>query len=273
LRRVIQPTSLGETALGTQRPRDTASNFLAVVFHLAKHELDSIHRMTVLGWAWPILRQTAQLLILTFIFGDVLDLHIPHFPVYVFSGLLAWNWFAGGISAGAMSLLDNRHLLNQPRLNYAVLPIVAVAVPFVDLLVALPLLLVLGAAEGGIRATALFLPLLVLLQLVIMAGASWLLSVATIYFRDVPNIIAIVLQALFYATPVFYRLHNIAPKYSRILGLNPMATIVDGYRAVLLGEPSPSVWKYLYALAVGVILTAIGYLAFRRYSPTVIDNL
>lgn len=86
-----------------------------MVRHLVKRELDSTHKLTVLGWAWPVLKQGFQLLILVFIFGYVINLHIPHFPVYVFSGLLSWTWFATGIGASGTCLLDERHLLFQPR--------------------------------------------------------------------------------------------------------------------------------------------------------------
>ena len=113
---------------------------------------------------------------------------------------------------------------------------VAITVPLVDMVVALPLLLIMAAFELGLRWTTLLLPLLVVLQFVLMAGIAWFVSTATVFFRDVPNIIAVALQALFYMTPVFYRLHAIPTKYTRILDLNPMTTIVQGYRALLLGQ-------------------------------------
>lgn len=244
--------------------------------HLAKRELDATHRLTVLGWAWPVLRQTFQLLILVFIFGDVINLNIPHFPVYVFSGLLAWTWFSTGVGNAATCLLDDRHLLFQPRFPGAVIPIVAVAVPLVDMVVALPLLLVLAVFEEGLRWTAVLIPLVVVLQFTLMAGIAWFISSATVFLRDVPNIVTVTLQALFYMTPVFYRLHNISGKYTRILDLNPLTTIVQGYRALLLGgqaEHMPDVRRWLYVVVVSLVLLWLGRAFFRRNQSVLVDSL
>ena len=247
-----------------------------MVQHLVKRELDATHKLTALGWAWPVVKQSLQLVILVFIFGDVINLHIPHFPVYVFSGLLAWTWFSTGVGSAATCLLDERHLLFQPRFPGAVIPMVAIAVPLVDMAVALPLLLLLAVLETGLRWTALLIPLLVLLQFVLMAGLAWFVSSATVFFRDVPNIVAVALQALFYMTPVFYRLHNIPARYTTILDLNPMTTIVQGYRALLLGgvaEHMPDLRRWLYVVVFSAIVVVGGRLFFRRNQSVLVDSL
>ena len=227
-----------------------ARPFAEVVGHLVRREIDAAHRMTVLGWAWPLVRQIAQLAVLVFIFGSVIDLHIPHFPVYVFSGLVAWTWFASGVGTAATSLLDQRHLVFQPRLPVATIPIVSITVPLIDALLAVPVLLVLVAFETGLHVTTLLLPLLVVVQFALMSGLAWLLSAASVYFRDVPNLVTVGLQIVFYMTPVFYRTDEIPHRFSHILDLNPMTTVVDGYRAALLGLPAPGVSR-LAAVAVG----------------------
>src|SRR5579872_7043252 len=109
-----------------------------------RRQLDATHRMTVLGWAWPLVRLLIQLATLVFIFGSAIHLGVPHYTLYVFSGLLAWTWFSTGIGAATTAILDQRHLVAQPRFPSAVLPIVALAVPLVDVAMALPILLVLA---------------------------------------------------------------------------------------------------------------------------------
>ena len=80
--------------------RVDAGHFADVVTHLARRQVASMHRFTLLGWAWPVVRQLAQLAVLVFVFSTILDLGIAHFPVFVFSGLIAWSWFAGGVQQG-----------------------------------------------------------------------------------------------------------------------------------------------------------------------------
>lgn len=277
------PQTLAETVpeptvlVAPREVRMPPRQFTGVVLHLVKRELDSTHRLTVLGWAWPVLRQVSQLVILVFIFGDVLNLGIPHFPVYVFSGLLSWTWFSSGISAATTSLLDQRHLLFQPRFPATVIPIVAIAFPLVDLVVALPLLLVMAVLEEGVHWTVLLLPLLIVLQFVLMAGLAWFLSTATVFLRDVPNIVTVSLIGLFYMTPVFYRLSHLKnTTYTHILDLNPLTTIVEDYRALLLGshtEHMPDPWRFMYVIVFSVVMVAIGRWFFKRNAALLIDSL
>ena len=247
--------------------------FSELVAHLVRREIDSTHRMTVLGWAWPLVRQLAQLSVLVLIFGSVVKLGISHYPVYVFSGLVSWTWFATGTGAAAKSLLDQRHLVFQPRFPSVVLPIVAVAVPLVDVVLVLPVLLVLVGFEGGLHATVVLLPALVVLQLFFTCGLAWLVSAASVFFRDVPNIVVVALQVLFYMSPVFYSLRSVPSRYADILNLNPMTTLIDGYRAVLLGDPAPSLTRFAYVGVVSAVLVVVGLVVFRRQAPTFVDNL
>jgi homopolymeric O-antigen transport system permease protein len=261
---------------GLTAPRATRLSpglFKELCLHLVKREIDATHRMTVLGWAWPVVRQLVQLAVLVFIFGSVLDLGIENFPVFVFSGLIAWTWFAGGATAATSSLLAQRDLLFQPRLPPAVLPIVAVAVPLVDVLMALPILFAMLLIEGGIPATALFIPVLIVVQLVLMSGIAWLASAGSVFLRDIPNVVAVGLNVLFYLTPVFYGLHTIPERYAGLLKLNPMATIVNGYRALLLGEPFPGLLVVAYTLAFAAGLAALGFFVFSRLQHRFVDNL
>jgi lipopolysaccharide transport system permease protein len=273
-RMAASPTTPATEPLAAPGSRHlTPGVFQEVVLHLVKREIDATHRMTILGWAWPVARQLAQLVALVFLFGSVLDLGIPHFPVFVFSGLIAWTWFSTGVGTAATVLLDERHLVFQPRLPRAVLPIVSVVVPLVDVILALPILLLLAILERGLQWTVVLTPLLVLLQLVLMAGISWLVSSITVFFRDVPNLTAVALQILFYMTPVFYGLRKVPEKYQGILEANPMTTLVEAYRAALLGEPWPSAGHFAYVIILAIVLAGSGFWTFQRLSRNFADSL
>ncbi len=268
------PSPPVEAALTTPSMRRlTPGVFQEVVLHLVRREIDATHRMTLLGWAWPVARQLAQLAALVFIFGSVLDLNIDHFPVFVFSGLIAWTWFSTGLGTAATVLLDERHLVFQPRLPSAVLPIVSIVVPLVDVLLALPILLGMAVLETGLEWTIVVTPLLVVLQLALMAGIAWLVSSVSVFFRDVPNLVQVVLQILFYMTPVFYGLRTVPDEYQWVLQLNPMTTLVEAYRAALLGAPWPSAGHFLYVAVLAIVLCIGGYITFRRLSRNFADNL
>jgi len=204
-------TDLTDAAVPRRLP---PHHFRDLVWHLVRAELNATHRLTVLGWAWPLVRQLAQLTILVVVFSQLLHLGIKNFPVFVFSGLVAWNWFSSGLARASTSLIDHRHLLFQPRFPAKVVPIVAIAVPLLDVLFALPVLLAMVLFGPGLTWSALGLPLLIALQLVFMAGLAWGLAAASVFFRDVPNLVGVILLLAFYLTPVFYSRATLGARYA-----------------------------------------------------------
>lgn len=254
-------------------PGVDAGHFVDVVVHLARREVASMHRFTLLGWAWPVVRQLAQLAVLVFVFSTILDLGIDHFPVFVFSGLIAWNWFAGGVQQATASLIVNRHLVFQSRFPVAVLPIVSVAVPFIDVLLVLPVLVVMLIVSGTLSWTVGMLLPLLLLQFVLMAGIAWLAAAANVFMRDVENVIGVGLTLVFYCTPVFYSIASVPERYQTLLRLNPMTTMVESYRAVLMGTEFPSAGRLAAVGVASALLALAGWLLFKRAEPRFVDEL
>jgi homopolymeric O-antigen transport system permease protein len=244
-----------------------------LTLHLAKRELDVTHRMTALGWAWPLVRQLALLGVLVFIFSNVLELGIDNYATFVFTGLIAWSWFATGITAATASLVGQRHLLFQGRFPAVVLPVVALAVPLLDVLLALPVLLVLVATSQGLPWTIALVPLLIVLQFVLMAGLAWLAAALSVFFRDVPNLVGVGLLLLFYLTPVFYGLRNLPGKFQRVLQLNPLTTIVESYRAALLGDPAPGAGRLAAVVGFSILVAVVGLISFNRVQNRFVDYL
>ena len=271
--RAVEAEAGAELRDAARGRRVSALQFRDLVLHLARREVDSAHRMTVLGWAWPLTRQLAQLAVLVFVFSRLLKLGIPDFPVFVFSGLIAWTWFATGTAKATSSLIEHRHLLFQPRFPARVVPIVAIVVPLIDVLFALPVLLLMLGLGRGLAISVMTLPLIVLLQLVLMAGFAWLLAAASVFFRDVPNVVGVALLLIFYLTPVFYSRHNVPGKYALLLGLNPIGILIEAYRHALLGTPGPA-WATLGALSAFSLVTAVlGYVVFTHIDSRFVDHV
>jgi lipopolysaccharide transport system permease protein len=253
---VSHPGRLGELAL-----------------HLTARELHTRHRWTLLGWAWPLARQLAQLAVLVFVFSSVLDLGIENYPVFVFAGLVCFTWFSAGIADAAGCLVAKRHLVLQPRFPAAVLPIVAVAVPLVDVLLAVPVLGAMLAVSGDLTWHFALLPLLAAIQLVLMAGMAWIVAPATAFLRDVPNVVGVGLLLLFYVTPVFYDLSRVPDHLHWVLRLNPLTTLVEAYRDVLIHGRVPAPGELALLAAGSALLAIAGFALFRRLEPRMVDEL
>jgi lipopolysaccharide transport system permease protein len=254
-------------------PARSRRHLADLVLHLVRRELASAHRNTVLGWTWPLLRQLAQLAVLVFLFSHVLKLGIANYPVFVFTGLIAWTWFQTALTAGAFSVVAHPHFVGNPRFPTVALPLVAVAVPLFDFLVAMPVLLVLLVHEQRLEATALLFPALVFGQFAFTAGLALLVGAANVYLRDVGNLVGVGLLLLFYLTPVFYGLKNVPSQFHWMLRANPLTAFVNADRAVLFDGRLPALVDVGIGAGATVLALALGLALFLRLQRGFIDEL
>jgi lipopolysaccharide transport system permease protein len=243
------------------------------VAHLAKREVGATHRFTLLGAGWPLIRLLAQWGTLVFVFTKLVNVSVADYPLFVLTGLVTWSWFATGVIAGTSSIVAKRHLVFQPRLPNAVLPPVSVAVPLLDVLVATPVVLIVLLSTRSLHWSVLFLPVLIAIQFLLMSGLVWLTSAATVYLRDVRSLVEIALTLLFYVTPIFYDLNRIPHHIRQYLYLNPMATLVDGWRTVLVDGRLPNGGRLLAVALASLALAALGLFVFRRLERNFVDEL
>lgn len=247
--------------------------FRELVTHLARRELASAHRFTVFGVLWPLFRLLAQWGVLAFVFTSLVDLGIADYPAFLLCGLVAWAWFATGVTAGTASILDRRHLALQPRVPVAVLPAVAVAVPVADVALALPVLVAVIALDETLSWTLVMLPVLLAAQYALMCGVVWTTSATAVYLRDVRKLVDVVLTLLFYMTPVFYDPRRVPEDLRWVVEVNPLAQLLEGWRAILIeGEP-PDAGSLLVVAAWASACLAVGWLVFNRLRPGFVDEL
>ncbi len=245
-----------------------------LLYTLVGRELKLRYRRSLLGFAWSLLNPLAQLLVFGFVFRFILPLDIPNYTVFLFSGLLPWNWFSGALYGAAEAMTGSRELVRRPGFPPAVLPVVTVTSHLVHFALALPVLFVFLWA-GGVRLTwaVLALPAILLLQFVLTLSLGYLLAAVHVTFRDTQYLLNIALMLGFYLTPVFYDPGAIPGRFHLIFQLNPMSHLIGAYRAVLLEGRLPD----LAALAlVGVISAALllaGYRYFTRASDRFVEEL
>jgi lipopolysaccharide transport system permease protein len=244
-----------------------------LVCHLAGRRLKSMHRLTLLGWLWPLARQLVQLAVLVVVFSHVLRLGITNYPLFVFSGLLVWNWFQSGLLIASTSFIADRHLVFSPRLPNGVLPLAAILVPLIDTLMAMPVLVVALAVTGHLRPTILLLAPLLVVLFIFIGGLGLLVATLNVFVRDVENIVAVGLILLFYLTPVFYAPTSIPAGFRWVLNVNPMAAAVSAARAVTLGGTLPTPAEAVSVLVGTVLAGVIGTLVYRRLNGDLIDQL
>ena len=255
-------------------PRDLFSGGLSVrgmvyardlLFELVAREMKLRYKRSVLGIVWSLLNPLAQLVVLYFVFGLMLPLHITHYASFLLIGVLSWNWFQSSLVYATGAIVDNRELVRRPGFPVAVLPIVTVTTHLLHFLLALPILVLclfldLGYVAGSMAA----LPLVIILQFLLTLSLAYTVATFHVSFRDTQYLLGVLLQLLFFLTPIFYDATAIPEPYRWLLSLNPMTYLVDAYRAVLVGGRPPD-WRSLFVLgACSVALLLVTYAVFIR---------
>ncbi|PYE55740.1 ABC transporter permease [Deinococcus yavapaiensis] len=241
---------------------------------LVSREVKVRYKGSVFGAAWSLMLPLAQLLVFTLLFRAALKLDIPNYPLFVFVGVLAWNWFQSSVLTAASAIVDNRELVRRPGFPTLVLPAVTVVTTLVHYLLALPVLLLFTLLSGvPLTYHALALLAVIAVQFVLTLGLAYLVASVQVLFRDVQHLLGVVMTLAFYLTPVFYSPASVPERYRLIYELNPVARLLDASRAVVLEGRAPHWSSLLIVAAIGVVLLALGLTVFRRTSARFAEEL
>jgi lipopolysaccharide transport system permease protein len=237
-----------------------------LLYFLVWRDIKVRYKQTVLGVAWAILQPLATAAVFTIFFGRIARIPsdgIPY-PLFAYSGLLVWTFFAQGVSGSSTSLVGSANLITKVYFPRLVVPVAAVLTGIVDFVIAFPLLIVMMAVYGVSPGPAmLFVPFILLLAFVTSLGVGLWLSAFCVEYRDVRHVVPFLVQLWLFVTPVIYPASKVASALARrglpiwLLGLNPMAGVLEGFRAVVLGTGSQlAPLLFVSTITALVVLTA-----------------
>jgi lipopolysaccharide transport system permease protein len=233
------------------------------------------YKRSVLGIAWSFITPLMQLVVYYFIFRVAFSLDIPNYAAFVFSGMLVWTWMQMSLFRGAIAITENRELIRQPGFPVPILPVVAVVTNLVHFALSLPVLFVFLSLGQGTWFTPslLVLPGLVILQFLFTLSLTYLVAALNVPFRDTQHILGVLLNLFFYLTPIFYDTNIIPERYRSIYYLNPMAHLIEAYRAVLLRGELPNGLALFLIGMLSIGLLFFTYRIFRRASYRFAEEL
>jgi lipopolysaccharide transport system permease protein len=251
---------------------------------LVRRDLEARYKGSILGNLWPLLNQLSQLLIYTYVFSIVLNVKLtlrglpPNnltFGLWLFAGLLPWIAFTGGLIQATGSVLAQPNLVKKVVFPLALLPLVPILSTFIESAFGMMALIVLVAfSSQTLHPTLALLPLVWLPQLLLTAGLGYLMAGLTVFLRDIPQTLGVVLNLWFYITPIVYPA-SVIPKEFRewVFWLNPLAAIAEVYRdLVLVGEVQHwGEWGVASVISLVIFLLGIGL--YRRLRPAFADVL
>jgi lipopolysaccharide transport system permease protein len=253
-----------------------------LLYNLVVRDLKVRYKNSVLGVLWSLLHPLLMMMVFTLLFTVLMPNNaIPRYSVFILVALLPWNLLSGSLIAGTVSITNNAALVTKVYFPRELLPLAAVLSNLVNFSLALIVLLVFLYASGlHLTPYALWVVPLLLTQLIFVLGLSMLLSALHVFYRDTLMILEVAVLAWFFLTPIFYSFELLGES-STLFGvtfsppvvlrwLNPMASLVDGYRTVLYGHSSgagPGAMDPIYLLrtfVTALVTLAFGYAIFRR---------
>lgn len=246
-----------------------------LLYQMTKRDLLLRYKQTVLGFGWAIFMPLVNTAVFSVIFMRVapIDVGVPY-PLFAFTGLLTWNFFASSLKFAIVSLTSNSGLVSKVYFPREIFPFSAVFVCLIDFAVASVLLVAMMIwYQIPLTPMILLLPVVLGVHILFTAGVSLVIAMANLFFRDVKYLFEILLTVWMFGTSVLFPVSLVGGKLGVAMQLNPMTPIIDGYRAVLFHGQSPFTESFGLAIVISLGIFVIGWLTFHRAEYQFAENI
>jgi ABC-2 type transport system permease protein len=273
------PTSFrGPSAIG-----DDLRRFWSLTYTLAKTDFKLRFFGSALGYLWSLMRPLLLFGVLYFVFTEIVRFGdgVKHYPVYLLSSIVLFTFFSETTSRGVTSLVDRENLLRKIRFPRMVIPLSVALHSLFNLMLNLTVVFVFILASG-IEPTLdwLQIPLLVGVMVVLATGVTMLVSALFVRFRDMQPIWEVVLQLLFYGSPVIYVITEVPESFRELVAYNPIAVVLTQWRHAVIDQSAPTagtavggIELLIVPLAIVAAVFALGLWVFTREAPRIAENL
>jgi lipopolysaccharide transport system permease protein len=244
---------------------------LDLIWSLTRRELASRYKGSVLGILWALLTPAVMIVIFTLIFAGIFGARFGQngtawdYALYLFCGLLPWTAFQESLQQSAITIVTHANLVKRVVFPLETLPVAIVLSSVINQLFGtVALLLATVLIRGEFHLSIVWLPVLLIPQLLAMTGGAWLLASLGVYVRDIVQGIGLVLMAWMYLTPIIYPESVVPGRLRHFIELNPFTPLVRSYRRVFLEGAMPDWRGMAYFTAFAVALFLFGYWWFAK---------
>ncbi len=258
----------------------TLWSYRGFILGSVQREFQTNYKSSMLGAAWSVIRPLVMIIVYTVVFSQIMRSKLPGvdnefaYSIYLCAGVLTWSFFSEAVTRGQNVFFENANLLKKVQFPRMCLPVIALVNASVNFAIIFSLFIIFLIATGafpGIVFIALF-PVLAL-QMLLSMGMGLTLGVLYVFFRDVGQLTAVVLQFWFWATPVVYPLNILPTVFQELVSYNPMTHLLAAYQTILVTGQWPD-WQSLWSVAaLAVLFCASGIYLFRRHAGEMADEL
>jgi lipopolysaccharide transport system permease protein len=243
---------------------------------ITRVELAKRHAGSILGFSWVVLQPALLLSVYVFVYMVVLRMRFEGFSrfdyvLYVFCGLVPYLGFMEALTTGGLSIKQNIHLVKNVMLPIELIPVRSVIVGMASQFVSIFLVLILVTFDQSLTWRVVWLPLVVLLQVMWLAGLTWMLSSITVALPDITYFVNLFVFMLMFLSPIGYRPEMVPQGFGWVTYLNPIFYLTEMYRAVMLAGVSPRAFVPAVYVVMCLGTFAVGGAFFERFRGVLTD--
>jgi len=237
-----------------------------LLYFLTWRDVKVRYKQTVIGFLWAIIQPFLKMVVFSIIFGTLAKMDSEGFPypIFLYAGLLPWQFFASSVDRSGESVVASANLITKVYFPRLIIPIASIGACLVDFAISFIILIILMLYYNVVPTLSIFMVLpLVLATTFTALGVGTFISALNVAYRDFRHIVPFFVQIWMFLTPVVYATRIIPENWRWLILLNPMAGIVDAYRSAILGKPFE--WSNLgISMAIAVVIFLCGLIYFRK---------
>jgi ABC-type polysaccharide/polyol phosphate export permease len=237
-----------------------------LIWALALKDLKVRYKRSVLGFLWALLNPALLMIVLTLVFSTVMKMNIKHYAIFLLTVLLPWTFLSQSLAYAVESIVGNGDLIKKVAVPKLVFPVAVVISNLINLLLSIiPLAVIVLAVGQPFYWTWIYLPVPLIILTIFTLGATFLFATANVYYRDVAHIIQILLQVLFYLTPIIYSVDMVPAQFRWVFRLNPLVYVFNGFRLAVYWGQLPRLQSFGASLVCALLALVIGFAVFRKH--------
>jgi lipopolysaccharide transport system permease protein/teichoic acid transport system permease protein len=245
-----------------------------LLLYLVKSGLKAEHRNSFLGYFWWLLDPLLNALVYYFLVVVILGRGGENYGVFLIIGLVAWRWTSSVVSSSARSIVSQASIINQVYLPKAIFPATRTISQMVNFFFGLVVVAILLLAYGIVPGWQIvFLPIVIMVQLLIMLSISLIVAYICVFVRDIDNIMGHITRVWFYASPIIWEGGRLPAEYQWVVKMNPLAHVLGAYRDILMYRATPDLLVLSIIGSSALVVCVLAILYYSRYEHKIIKAL
>lgn len=245
-----------------------------IMSQLIRQQMTLRYRRTFLGYFWTLVNPLMMILIMGIVFSALFNEDLFQFTAFLFAGMIPWNFINGVVSQSGSAYIANEGLIKKIYIPKIIFPLSIVVTLFIDAILSFAVLVFLIIILGGkIGWVIFFVPIALIFLLIFAIGISLIVATANVFYRDLQYILTVLMQGLFYLTPVLYIKDTMPSTLSVLVSLNPLTPLIEIFRSPISYRLVPGNYTLSVAIIISIGAFAIGIWLFLHQEKKIIYRL